>query len=373
MTEHKSALRRVLAEMWGSASTYQGARLLSARPGLGALATLPPLGEETAEERAERLRVVIAEEKRSSCSAWLGALADAYRATPRREEKEAAFSLLCLSLGGFLGRLAAGRPVDPGALFVGLGRAAGAGWWIVGGIKEAARAERLRAERTAEHEEHFAEGWGEERFSSPSPQPHEERLDLKAALARLSPRDREVLALAALGYSASETAQALGIGERGAEQATLRARARLSTKGAESALLRARAQLTACYAARSALRRARKRAAQEHHEERFSSPPSPQHRGAARLALVPHPSAPCSAPTLKERALAALSSLPYEQWESLAKLDRALIVLARQGLTARQLGERLRIPHPRAALRRACERVLALGVCARPSAKSATG
>ncbi len=146
----------------------------------------------------------------------LGALATAYREQDLgREERDAALALCCLLLGGALLRLSAGRELDPGALLAAVAQAALQGRRLAWAIRDAARAER-RAPPVLDV--------GGEEAAAPD---HEERLDQRAALARLSERDRQVLAWEAEGLTDGEIGGRLGVSAAAARKALSRARQRI--------------------------------------------------------------------------------------------------------------------------------------------------
>ncbi len=155
--------------------------------------------------------------------ALLGALATAYRDQGLGQEaRDAALALCCLLLGGALARLSAGREIDPGALLAAVAQAALQGRRLTWALRDAARAERRTPPPVdADHEE----------AATPD---HEERLDQRAALARLSARDRQVLAWQAEGLTAQEIGARLGIGIKGGERAIERARASLGRVALDS-------------------------------------------------------------------------------------------------------------------------------------------
>ncbi len=135
-----------------------------------------------------------------------------------RRTGDAALALVALLLEGGLSTLAKGpRGADPGALLLGLLEAAGRGQALLWAARRAAIAARGPQGET------LLDSLPEDETTTDL----EDLLDRRAALARLSQRDQELLLLDAQGASAAEIGAALGIEEKAAQKALDRARQRL--------------------------------------------------------------------------------------------------------------------------------------------------
>jgi DNA-binding NarL/FixJ family response regulator len=132
----------------------------------------------------------------------------------------AALSLAALLLEGGLSSLAAGpNGAEPGVLLLGIMEAANRNWPLYAGVRYEARAAWRR-----ESTEEARPGLLPEETTEPH---HEQRLDRRAALAKLTPTQQQLLALAAEGLTDQEIGMQVGRTAGAVRESLRRARARL--------------------------------------------------------------------------------------------------------------------------------------------------